>query len=116
MLTNIEINNVATYKTTVRIDNLKKLNFFFGYNGSGKSTVAKFLYNLSLEPTRQNNKFSSCNQNGFNFDEHQILVFNEDFTNRNFIENTTLKGVFSLNETNEEIDNKITEIENSIKQ
>jgi len=116
MLTYIKIKDVATYKTTVEINNLKKVNFFFGYNGSGKSTVAKYLYNLSLEPIKQDIKFNKCSQNGFNCDEHQILVFNEDFTKRNFIENNTLKGVFSLNETNEEIDNQITELENLIKQ
>ncbi len=116
MIKAIKLKDVATYKTTVEINNLKKINFFFGYNGSGKSTIAKYLYNLSLEPIKQDIKFNNCSQNGFNCDKHQILVFNEDFTKRNFIENNTLKGVFSLNETNEEIDNKITELENSIKQ
>ena len=97
MIEKIIIKNVATYdEIGVEISELKKVNFFFGYNGSGKSTIAKYLYNLSLEADKQDTKFNSCSQNGYNDEEHQILVFNECFIKRNFIKNSTLPGVFSL--------------------
>jgi wobble nucleotide-excising tRNase len=115
MISQINIGIVATYNPSVTIDNLKKINFFFGYNGSGKSTIAKYLYNISQDTVQQDSKYDSCNQNGYNSSNHQLLIFNDDFTKRNFIQNNTLKGVFSLNEINEEIDTQIKDIEKLIK-
>lgn len=115
MIKSIKIDNIATYNPNVLIDNLKKINFFFGYNGSGKSTIAKYLYNLSLETTQQDLKFGHCKQDGYNSNNHELLIFNDDFTKRNFIQNNTLKGVFSLNEINDKVDTKIKNIEKLIK-
>ena len=44
MITKINVKNVASYNPTagVEINDLKKVNFFFGFNGSGKSTIAKY--------------------------------------------------------------------------
>lgn len=44
MITKIKLNQVATYKNPVEINDLKKVNFFFGNNGSGKSTIARLFY------------------------------------------------------------------------
>ena len=115
MIRSLEINNIATYNPNVSIDNLKKINFFFGYNGSGKSTIARYLYDLSLETTQQDSKFGNCRQDGYDSNNHELLIFNDDFTKRNFIQNNTLKGVFSLNEINDDIDTQIKDIEKSIK-
>ena len=50
MITKIKLKNVATYDNIgVEINSLNKVNFFFGYNGSGKSTIAKYLKNITLE-------------------------------------------------------------------
>lgn len=112
MIESITLKKVASYdETGVQIIGLKKLNFFFGRNGSGKSTIAKYLYKLA---TGTNNSPSHCSHFGFNPAEHKILVFDEEFTSRNFIKNRTQKGVFSLNEKNEEIDNKISKLEKRI--
>lgn len=49
MITQLVIKNVASYDSTgVDIDTNKKINFFFGYNGSGKSTIARFLHDVTL--------------------------------------------------------------------
>ena len=45
MISSITMNAIATYNN-VTIQNLKKVNFFFGLNGSGKSTIAKYLNSL----------------------------------------------------------------------
>lgn len=117
MIQSIRIKNIASYDPLdgVEIDNLKKVNFFFGSNGSGKSTIAKYLYNLSLEPTERASYFNNCSQRGYDSGEHQILVFDENFTQINFNRNPLLKGVFSLNEQNDIIDGQIKNEEDLIK-
>lgn len=116
MIESISIKKVATYDDIgIQINDLKKVNFFFGYNGSGKSTIAKYLYNLSLEESQRNLDFNECCQTGYNNTAHQILVFDENFTEINFNKNPLLKGVFSLNQKNDLIDRQIVAEEEKIK-
>jgi AAA15 family ATPase/GTPase len=115
MIESITIKNVASYDGAgVQIDNLKKVNFFFGFNGSGKSTIAKYLCNLGLDPSIRQTHFNDCSQNGYDETNHQILTFDENFTEINFNRNPTLKGVFSLNEINDVIDRQIASEETLI--
>ena len=109
MIETINIKNIATFDPTngVQITDLKKVNFFFGFNGSGKSTIAKYLHNLSLEESQRSLDFKDCTQNGYNDSNHQILTFDENFTEVNFKHNPSFKGVFSLNEKNDIIDRQI---------
>ena len=117
MIETINIKNIATFDPTngVQITDLKKVNFFFGFNGSGKSTIAKYLHNLSLEESQRSLDFKDCTQNGYNDSNHQILTFDENFTEVNFKHNPSFKGVFSLNEKNDIIDGQIAKHENIIK-
>lgn len=117
MIESITLKNVATYDQTdgVQLDDLKKLNFFFGFNGSGKSTIAKFLYNLSVPIPEKLVDFNNCTQSGFDPTNEQILVFDENFTEINFNKNPLLKGVFSLNQQNTTIDSQIKDQEELIK-
>ena len=116
MIENINIKNVATFEPTngVQITNLKKVNFFFGFNGSGKSTIAQYIHNLSLEESQRNLDFKDCTQNGYDDSIHQILTFDENFTEINFNQSSLLKGVFSLNEKNDLIDGQIVAQETTI--
>ena len=117
MIESINIKNIASYHPTddVVINELKKVNFFFGNNGSGKSTVAKYLYNEDVKEEDKLANFEQCSQNGFVKENHQILVFDEKFIERNFIDNDIQSGIFSLNETNEEIDNQIKDEQEIVK-
>lgn len=108
MITEIKLKNIATYTDEVIISDVKKVNFFFGSNGTGKSTLAKYLYNISLDSEKQNNSFDYCSQTGYDSSNYQILVYDENFIERNFINKDIQKGIFSLNETNEEIDTLIS--------
>src|SRR3972149_726541 len=116
MITSLTIKNVATYDSVigVLITDLKKVNFFFGFNGLGKSTIAKYLYNLSLDSSQQNTDFNQCSNVGYNATQHQIITFNEDFVEENFIAKSDLKGVFSLNQSNAVIDHHISDVESNI--
>jgi wobble nucleotide-excising tRNase len=107
MISKIILNGIASYNTEVKIDELKKVNFFFGNNGSGKSTIAKFLYNESLDNNSKSLYYNNCSQVGFESQNNKILVFNEEFIEKNFINSNIQRGIFSLNQGNEAIDTLI---------
>lgn len=73
------------------------VNFFFGKNGAGKSTIAKAIKDGS-EVTWAT---------GQNPDDYVVLVYNQDFVSRNFETYGDLRGVFTLSETNIEIQKQI---------
>lgn len=106
MIEEIILKNIATYNQTgVIISGLKKLNYFFGNNGCGKSTLAKYL--KSISEGNSDVRYSSCSSKGYDPLQEEIIVFNQDFIENNFQKSDTLKGVFSLNQTNKDIDEKI---------
>ncbi len=116
MITNIRLNKIATYTEEVKIDDLKKVNFFFGNNGAGKSSIAKYLYDLSLNEEKSSVQFNSCSQIGYDKNHQEILVFDEKFIHRNFISKNLQNGIFSLNEGNGEIDDLIEKENIKLKQ
>ena len=92
MIQSIEIKNVATYDNQgVQINDLKKINFIYGANASGKTTISNFIYNNS-DP-----KFNSCSLTWENGLPLNVLVYNKEFRNRNFGKGK-LNGVFTLGE------------------
>lgn len=116
MIESLNIKDIATYDLTgVEINDLKKVNFFFGYNGTGKSTIARYLYNIGLEDSSKKEEFKNCSQNGYAKDQHQILVFDDKFVEDNFKNRETQKGIFSLNQTNDTIDTLISNEEKNVK-
>jgi wobble nucleotide-excising tRNase len=75
------------------------INFFFGKNGAGKSTLADaFRHPECLEW-----------QTGVNASDYTILVYDQDFINRNLADYGDLKGVFTLSEENAETRRQIDE-------
>ena len=107
--------NVASYDATgVVIDTNRKINFFFGYNGSGKSTISKYLHDITLPATEKSADFADCSQTGYNAATETILVYNEEFRRDNFITKDEQRGIFSLNKTNATIDGLIQEANNKV--
>ncbi|MDI9871376.1 AAA family ATPase [Flectobacillus roseus] len=96
MIKNINIKNVATYDNQgVQFDDLKKVNFIYGANGCGKTTISNFIYDNS------NPKFNNSSlvwQNDFAL---KVLVYNKEFREKNF-GNGKLNGVFTLGEATAE--------------
>ena len=116
MINSIHIKSVASYDENGSvIQDLKKLNFFFGANGTGKSTISRYLYNFALEENEKDNHFSKSTQSGFDPEKETMKVFDADYVSRNFYNSDSLDGVFSLNEKNEAIDKEITNKEADIK-
>ena len=99
MIESLHLKDVATYDNSgVLIQDLKKINFIYGSNGSGKTTVTKYLY----EPTAK--AYRNCSMKWKDGLPVNVLVYNKDFRDRNFGEGN-INGVFTLGQaTKDDID------------
>lgn len=96
MIKTIDIKNVATYDNQgVQFDDLKKVNFIYGANGCGKTTISNFIYD-NTDP-----KFNSSSLTWQNSLPLKVLVYNKEFRERNFGKGK-LNGVFTLGEATAE--------------
>ncbi len=96
MIKSINLKNVATYdEQGVHLNDLKKVNFIYGANGCGKTTISNFVHDCSDE------KFSSCSLTWNNDLPLQALVYNKAFRERNYGKGK-LSGVFTLGEATAE--------------
>lgn len=77
------------------------INFLFGNNGTGKTTIARTIHAAGS---------NVCFRNSRSADQYNILVFNQDFIDRNLADYQGLQGVFTLNEKNNEIQTQIDEL------
>lgn len=75
------------------------INFFYGNNGTGKSTIAREIISDS----------GLAWQQGKSAADYSVLVYNQEFVEANFRGYGNLKGVFTVGEQNIEIQNQITE-------
>lgn len=101
MLKSVIVKNIADYdQIGINLDELKKVNFIYGANGSGKTTISNFLKNIENQKYKQAN----CSLSWYSSPPMDILVFNKEFKEQNFGQGR-LAGVFTLgNATKELID------------
>ncbi len=97
-ITNITLNR-ATF-TDVPIDELTFVNFFYGNNGAGKSSIAHAIAEDD----------GVVWADGKTADDYDVLVYNQDFINDNFVNYDDLKGVFIFGEEDIEAKKKIAEL------
>lgn len=110
MIEKIRIKEVASYDATGIEVNLSKINYIYGSNGTGKTTISELLRNSD------NQKFSSCNiewvQGSSDFD---LYVYNRNFVQENFNIRNNIKGIFTLGKKSADIltliDEKINDVE-----
>ncbi|MGJ9459950.1 ATP-binding protein [Oceanobacillus sp. CF4.6] len=110
MIEMIRIKEVASYGRTGIEINLGKINYIYGSNGTGKTTISEFLRNNSAL------KFPSCNiewrQGSSDFD---LFVYNRHFVSENFNVRNEIKGIFTLGKESTNIlaliDDKKKEVE-----
>ena len=109
MIKSITIKNIATFNFDgIDISNLKKINFIYGANGTGKTTISNFI----LEP--DNPIFADCSIQWANDIQESVLIYNKKFREQNFGKGS-LDGVFTLGQATkeeiEEIEHKRIELE-----
>jgi wobble nucleotide-excising tRNase len=90
MIESLEIAHVATYTEPQTMDRLKDVNFVFGTNGAGKTTIGRVVANMLAHP-----KCKIAWRDGLAM---QPLVYNRDFVEANFTPADHLKGIFTLGE------------------
>jgi ABC-type branched-subunit amino acid transport system ATPase component len=100
MIERIEIAGCTSYGDTVAVmDALRVVNFIYGANGAGKTTVSRLIADA--------NPFSKCVVSWRNSHKLQPLVYNRDFVRDNFSENSKLKGIFTLGKQDIGVQNQI---------
>lgn len=118
MLSSIHIKNVASYdqNNAEVLNDLKRINFIYGSNGSGKTTISNFLSGKDPE------KFQACSAVWVNSTPLKALVYNKQFREENFSDGK-IAGVFTLGKaTKDEIDkiegkkSQLSELESEIQQ
>lgn len=99
MLESIHIKNTASYDATgINLENLKKVNFIYGANGSGKTTISNYLSDESSA------EFINCFLKWENDVPLRCFIYNKNFRKNNFME-SDIPGIFTLGQaTNEELE------------
>ena len=90
MIDKVKIRKVAIFNTDGIELNLKKINYIFGSNGTGKTTISEFLRN------NNDQRFSSCEINWERDNNFDIFVYNKHFVEENLTLHNELKGIFTL--------------------
>lgn len=106
MITKISMKNVASYKDETTLETDKRINLIYGLNGTGKTQISKFLAN------QEDENFKDCNIEGLNNEE--ILVYNQDFIEKNFYNTDKQQGIFTLSEENITIKQEIEKLQEEL--
>lgn len=101
MIESIQIKETASFGITPEVlTGLSQINFIFGANGTGKTTISRVIADESRIP--------SCSVVWRGDTKMETLVYNRDFVDRNFGQSSELKGIFTLGEKDKSTLDKIT--------
>jgi len=102
MIRKLIIKNVPCFnKNGQECDNFAKINFLYGANGSGKTTISEIIANAYI--------FPQCSIEWENNIPLKTLVYNKPFAENNLFQADEIKGVFTLGEKSKKIEEKIIE-------
>ncbi|KQT41202.1 MULTISPECIES: AAA family ATPase [unclassified Methylophilus] len=108
MITELTIQNVATYTSPVNLSDIRKVNYIFGANGSGKTTIGRAI-EQAIEHT-------DCKITWAGGSPLEVMVYNRDFVERNFNIQSPVRGVFSLGENQVQAEAEIAVLRPQIEQ
>lgn len=107
MLSNISLKNVASYNEVgTKFEDLKKVNFIYGNNGTGKSTLSRAFLNID------DVAYSDCTYEGNRIEES--LVYNKNFIDDNFKSDNDIPGIFTLGKDHVDKQIELDEIQRNI--
>ncbi|MDR3712859.1 MAG: AAA family ATPase [Puia sp.] len=107
MIESIEISRCASYGDTVEeMRGLKAVNFMYGSNGAGKTTISRLIADTNPQ--------SGCAVHWEHGTKLDTLVYNRDFVHANFNQSIDFKGIFTLGQKNIETENKIEQAKKDI--
>ncbi|MBM4354524.1 MAG: AAA family ATPase [Deltaproteobacteria bacterium] len=91
MIESISITDVATFGSSAEVlHGLAGLNYLFGSNGTGKTTIARVIADEGAAP--------SCKVVWKGGTRLQSVVYNSDFVAKNFEQSPEIPGIFTLGE------------------
>ena len=99
MIKEISISNFASYKDVQKLEDLDRVNFVYGANGCGKTTISRLLSAYPGLP-------EGCDVVWEKGQALKAMVFNRDFVEENF-RAEKIKGVFTLGNDTIELKRKI---------
>lgn len=100
MIERITIADCASYGSQAeQLINLKPINFLYGPNAAGKTTISRIVSNPNPTPP--------CAVHWEHGTRLETLVYNRDFVSTNFSQTSELKGIFTLGQKDIETQNKI---------
>ncbi|WP_038900467.1 AAA family ATPase [Dickeya dadantii] len=102
MITSINIQNIATYTRPSILNDLRKINFIFGSNGTGKTTISRVIEQAT------GHEHCFCQWTGGT--PLEVMVYNKDFVDRNFNQENTIKGIFTLGDNQVEAEKEIAKL------
>lgn len=106
MIESIRIESVPYFsESPEELGGLSKINFFYGLNGSGKTTISRLIAAAD--------RFPSCAVKWKNDGPLQTFVYNSDFVKENF-SREEIKGIFTLGKDDIGIKEKIENIRKEI--
>ena len=109
MIRSISLSNIANYgNEPQRIDKLFKVNFIYGPNRSGKTTITRVIADEKAYP--------QCQIEWEGGIPIEARVYNRDFVEQNFDSEAELKGIFTVGENEIGTQKKIKEINENISQ
>lgn len=73
MITKISMENVASYKALTALETSTPVNLVYGLNGSGKTTISKYLRNSEDEI------FKHCSYEHDDYKDFTFKVYNQSF-------------------------------------
>ncbi|WP_190238222.1 AAA family ATPase [Cereibacter johrii] len=91
MIENIYLANEGAYDATgTKLEGLRKLNFIFGSNGSGKTTISRVIEGSGT--------FPDCQVTWAGGSPLETRVYNKDFVEKHFDAESRLKGIYTFGE------------------
>lgn len=99
MIESIHLANEGAYDTAgTKLEGLKELNFIFGSNGSGKTTISRVIEGSGT--------FPDCEITWAGGSTLETRVYNKDFVEKHFDAESSIKGIYTFGE-NVEVADKI---------